>query len=100
MLATDLAALGAAKKKQLANWWAELNAWGWPQELGEPEPNNRDQRFKMTDRNPRRIEIMRWIESEIGTGPGQEAWRKKYGAKTRAGRQRTPRAGTVGAESR
>lgn len=45
----------------LARWLFELNAWGWPKEIPDPEPRQR-----RIGGHPRREAVMNLIEEELG----------------------------------
>lgn len=55
----------------LAGWWCELNRWGWPKELGEPEPHGPGH-----DDCPRRDAMMDLIKTAIGMKACLHKWTK------------------------
>jgi len=55
----DIEVLQQQTLATLANWHYQLNSWGWPPDIQNPEPRIKDLRG-------RRGEIMDWIESRIG----------------------------------
>lgn len=65
----DIAALDQATPKTLAEWWCELNRWGWPDALGEPESDEYKPRS-------RRGQIMREIANRITHKECLREWNK------------------------
>ncbi len=59
----------SADESILAKWWCELNSWGWPAELGEPEP--------VGGANPLRSEIMANIVGRIGIKECLREWNRE-----------------------
>lgn len=57
----DKKVLSAQNERTLAEWWSEINHWGWVKELGTPDPIPDPWRP-----DTRRGRIMEWIEQKIG----------------------------------
>lgn len=55
--------------QRLAEMWCQLNRWGWPKDLPDPE-------LKSLEGNPRRSAIMREIASTIGMRACLREWNK------------------------
>lgn len=58
----DVAALLVCDDATLAAWWCELNEWGWPKDLPDPE----QPRFGAGLPHDRRWAAMNWILDRIG----------------------------------
>lgn len=57
-------------EKKLAQWWCELNRWGWPAELGGPEIQESKSRMI-------RSAIMEAIEAKITHKRCIEEWNRQ-----------------------
>ena len=66
----EMEMLAKADSPTLAQWWCELNTWGWPAELGEPEPEN-------APAPSRRTVIMTIIGRIIGHKECLREWNKE-----------------------
>lgn len=64
----DNAILEKQSDATLAKWWCQLNRWGWPSKLPDPEPRD--------TASPRRSELMAWIMGHIGKKACLAEWSK------------------------
>lgn len=58
----ELDRLDGLTDKQMAEWWATLNRWGWPADLPNPEERKKYE----GGGNPRRDALMSAIVDRIG----------------------------------
>lgn len=70
MRADDVAKLNSATNETLAQWWCELNNWGWPMIFADPEPAE----YKPDDR---RGQIMHWIVAKISRKECLRYWNRE-----------------------
>lgn len=67
--ASQAAVLVFQSDQTLAEWWCELNRWGWPDGLPDPERPDFDERG-------RRGLIMDWITAKVGDRLISRVWNK------------------------
>lgn len=66
----DIAILEAATDETLAQWWSEMNAYGWPGAFADPEPEKHIP-------GGRRTAIMCWIMDKIGLKECLRYWNRE-----------------------
>lgn len=69
LTAEDHAILSQQSMETLAKWHCELNRWGWPEDLPDPEP-------AVYTPGSRRSAIMRWINDAVGFRVINREWNR------------------------
>lgn len=74
---SDRLALHQADPAELPRWWVQLNNWGWPDAIPNPETLDEYRTFARARKymHSRRGQIMEWIELAIGKDECLQAWR-------------------------
>lgn len=72
----DREILAGPTRRELAEWWCELNSWRWPPRLPDEEPM--EVRCSVHGSQSRRSALMAAIVTEIGKRTVLEVWNEMH----------------------